>query len=528
MDRPAHAKPDSDRARSAVRLVLKEYRELLRDYLVDERRLVDWDCRDRLLSGQSIFSDLIPVVQRRNLLYGPNGKRLPHAAYELMDLNEAVRRFWLEHGPAMVAHVQEFDDELPVVVRPLLGPNVKTLAVYFDTVVIEDPFELTSSARDLDEFYGDDTEAQVLDRWTGALQDYLFTFQILCTTLDTESQYLPFVVFPRTALFPQNGDAGAHVEAERSRVDAETDRAGEILLPDLIAAIAPSESCASYAELVDFIYSAQESVIESVAGTLQSAGSAHFEELLPQTGTFGTAILSDAIRRHRLSLSRTYLLAYCAAELETTRQAMLLEQAAAGLGAVIGSTGPAVPKTVRLMKHQQQQIGHSIGASVDQIVVAALHRPEVSWLESVPLKAMVQLREAGKMEEVRAVFRTSRRRLVDASLEQFDRVAQTVVQDLSRQLDEEGCRLGRERDDYIRRFGVDALSFGTNLGFGLATALMPALSPLAVPAAILSALGGLKSAKDLIDMHFQRQHRIQGLSNRPVSVLLAVRNEHAA
>jgi hypothetical protein len=154
----------------------------------------------------------------------------------------------------------------------------------------------------------------------------------------------------------------------------------------------------------------------------------------------------------------------------------------------------------------------------EQIALRALEFPKLKWIANINYQDLVRLRELGKMEEIRALFRVNRKRLKTASVAEFHDVAIQVASDLERALIEHNRRIEELRQNSRKNMLREAAGFVVSTGLTVATVAFPALLPLSIGGGIWSVAAG-KNIWDVLKSGLASKKELDELTQRPIGIL---------
>lgn len=164
-----------------------------------------------------------------------------------------------------------------------------------------------------------------------------------------------------------------------------------------------------------------------------------------------------------------------------------------------------------------------IGKAKEETAIAhILDLPDMAWLGNVPVEHLISIREQGKMEEFRSLFRDARERLKYVNPEDVPRLAKEIRDTLESSLKEHAKYLKSNKRNELLGWATDIGGFIVAGGLAAAT---PAIPLLAIPAAIIGLGAGVGSVRDIVRRFQRSRGQKQIEENRPIGVLWKARSE---
>lgn len=160
-------------------------------------------------------------------------------------------------------------------------------------------------------------------------------------------------------------------------------------------------------------------------------------------------------------------------------------------------------------------LAHALGTTV---------KSEFSWLGNVPPAALLEIRKAGALEEIRALMSTGIRELIAARPDNFHRTGDKVFDNLHSAFRDHEVRLNELRTKKWKFAGLDVGSFFVVGGIEMAAALT-GLPLFGAAAATASRLGVIPTAKDLKAKFGQIREENKVLTSTGVGILFKHRRD---
>ena len=160
--------------------------------------------------------------------------------------------------------------------------------------------------------------------------------------------------------------------------------------------------------------------------------------------------------------------------------------------------------------------------TAEEASLLSVNSERLKWIGNLSIEELVQVRNDGLMDDMRALFRLSAATLRRASSPH--EAALEVQSRLESKFAEHQAEMARKEDAYWRRFKRSVSSLCINVSVSLISALVPIL-PVEIAAAAYSVGLGGKSGLDLIRSGIERKRELREDRRKPVALLLATRNK---
>lgn len=168
---------------------------------------------------------------------------------------------------------------------------------------------------------------------------------------------------------------------------------------------------------------------------------------------------------------------------------------------------------------QERQILKSAGLNEEEAVSYSFVHG-FKWLNSISMKDIVRIRESGGFEEIREIFRIGRRKLRNATIDDYPSIARELEQQVCNTLKEEAQSNQAILEKARKQARNSAISFGASVALGIASLSFPAVLPLSIGAAAYGAILGGSSLKDVVNEHISGKRVRKELGERPITFLL--------
>ena len=159
----------------------------------------------------------------------------------------------------------------------------------------------------------------------------------------------------------------------------------------------------------------------------------------------------------------------------------------------------------------------------EDVALQTIEAEDMHWLTNVKTEDLVRLREAGEMEEMRSLFRASRKRLKATSLDEFEEVSNEVRRNLLAAIRAHSEDLRKETGAWKRRMAWSVTGAIGTVGLAVASIALPAILPLAIASGVASTIGLGSSARQALNEFFSGEKRLDFLRRRPIGVLARAR-----
>lgn len=149
-------------------------------------------------------------------------------------------------------------------------------------------------------------------------------------------------------------------------------------------------------------------------------------------------------------------------------------------------------------------------------------KSELSWLGNVPPAALIEIRKAGALEEIRALMSVGVAELVAARPDNFFRTGDKVFENLDSALHNHEAKLRELREKKWKFAGFDIGSFLVVGGIEM-TAALTGIPLFGAAAATTSILGVTPTAKDLKERYGKLREESKALTSSGVGILFKLR-----
>lgn len=164
-------------------------------------------------------------------------------------------------------------------------------------------------------------------------------------------------------------------------------------------------------------------------------------------------------------------------------------------------------------------VSEGIGLHAETAIPRVLKLPGFSWVKQLSPDQLIRMRESGVTTLLMDAIRRHHQRLRYASIEQFEEVAQDVMEDLRREVLEFDKYVQLDKKRINRQLAHTSISFSVTVALAIASVALPPVAVITIPAALISVIIGSSSAKDILTHFIQGRRQIDALRHRPAAVL---------
>lgn len=436
----------------------------------------------------------------------------------IRDLLQEVAKFWRDHGNNLIVALQSSECQCIVWQNPDVHGSVayaKAFGVYFDTVCVRDP--LLYASRRLNEVYESHAHGSVTPNpeflANKALLDSLslLLLQPLCVC---SAEY------PVAVVFPGNG--------EFDYAPANIDDLAREFVNDCYGI-----NCRTYKETIDYF---QRNDFESLVSKAECGLMPGFREALDnrmRAVPSDSGSLEERVFNAISNSQQTY--STHGHNINNPQQALLttLSRTHAtinlllGEGASINGDIGLEPTEWPIFRWQIESNARTYSDrsffSQELASMKLITSPDLYWLRLVELDDLVRVREEGRMEELRQLFRISSKKLRTSDVDGFENACNVAKDNLLRQLDEHSKEVKastrKNRSNLFK--GVTSLTVAGAIT--IAGIAVPAAMPLSIAAGAFSLIVGTPSIRSVINEHLRGQRERDERLSRPIGVLWKVR-----
>jgi septum formation topological specificity factor MinE len=165
------------------------------------------------------------------------------------------------------------------------------------------------------------------------------------------------------------------------------------------------------------------------------------------------------------------------------------------------------------------RVSEIIGLQAETAIPRMLKLPEFRWMKQLSPDQIIRMREVGVTTLLTDAIRRHHQRLRYASVDQFEEVAQDVMEDLRREVLEFDKYVQLDKKKINRQLTRTSISFSVTIALTIASVALPPAAVITIPAALISVIIGSSSAKDVLTHFIQGRRRIDALRHRPAAVL---------
>lgn len=168
---------------------------------------------------------------------------------------------------------------------------------------------------------------------------------------------------------------------------------------------------------------------------------------------------------------------------------------------------------------ESQKTAQFAGLDAESAAARGLFFPEFSWVRAMCFEDVVRFREASGQEFLRDVFRTERKRLKFAPLEEFQATLKRIRKNLEEAVEEHEKMVRMQAQVSNREIGKAVLGFSATLALALISVMVPPCALISIPLAVWSAAVGGSSARTVINQVLTGKRQIAELRRRPIGIV---------
>lgn len=495
-----------------IRKIYQDYLDVLSSYLSNEREILkDKLFLNHLKDQLTEIEKVQKIILDRGTILDFRGNKKFFISEELKEAHQSITDFWKQNGTRLLELIKT---EYPYVKMAL--PNqtlhiMKKMAVYFDTLLIEDPFQISLANQEAEELLSNQSYEAKLNRWTLSLGDYLGSYLLVKDMLEDNLDIPIYLLCPRMSLaeswmedssfFIKKG-MDLSINHINSQLDFDFEFSHIQELATIIQTLNNAQCIDLYNKFTSIDLLNKCLHMESYPGEFYSLQNPNEENV-------------KQVLFHLLTLDANRF-----------AKSVEVELFANSIHAIRGGTEQEWITLQDSTKVQQNELNTSVGVSKEYAIAKTLLRDKIPVFDKIDYHDLVNFRRLKQMEEIRSFFRVNSMDLSLASIDDFDDVCEKIETEFKQVLRDEFEKFERDKESFKRKKMLSTISFTTSLSFGLATAIFPALAALSIPVTVASALFGAASAKDVINHHLNGKKIQQEFANRPVNVFLAKSDEH--
>jgi hypothetical protein len=174
----------------------------------------------------------------------------------------------------------------------------------------------------------------------------------------------------------------------------------------------------------------------------------------------------------------------------------------------------------RFRARRNAELLTGVGMRAEIPIQAAIMSEKMDWMAAATVDDLLQLREKGFMEQIREIYRVSRRDLQRASPEKLDEATSAVVMNVTEALKEFMNEVEQQNIRSSQTMWRSTKLFLLSGSLALASVIVPPWAALLIAA--YSSFGPGKSAVDLIKEYRDNEQLWQKLANRPIAHMLEI------
>jgi septum formation topological specificity factor MinE len=190
---------------------------------------------------------------------------------------------------------------------------------------------------------------------------------------------------------------------------------------------------------------------------------------------------------------------------------------------LVGSDPLISSETQKLYKWKLEQdamhVSESSSIHAEMAVPSVLELPGFNWVKQLSPSQLIRMRESGVTTLLKDAIKRHHQRLRYASVEQFEEIAQSVMEDLRQEVLEFDKYVQLDKKKIKRQLPCTSLSFSVTVALAIASVALPPAAVITIPAALISVIIGSSSAKDILTHFIQGRRQIDALRHRPAAVL---------
>ena len=483
-----------------LRSIYADYHRVLTSHLAAERALLaNAEVVANALYGRFDLGPLADAIVAK-----------PALGAEIQAAYRDVHAFWRARGPELIEILSNEFHGLKIAIPNQRQYQLRNLPIYFDTVLVQDAFHISQANPEYVHVCRNLPAEQRLWRWTTSLADYLGTCVLVEEIVRQDLDYPLYLVCPRPILLAESA------APDLDRVNEITgalsfEFLGEYLEPGRVTNYRDyfHELWADRSGKARRVYERlrREGIVLRLAASSRPSLSSYVDQASDPSHPFQEAVFEVV----------TIDMARFGAVVD-------LQEHATAFGAVTGSSESEWHAMLDSTRTQQRRLALSAGFSKEHAVLRTIDRGRIEMFDRISRESLVRFREHGVMEEVRSFFRTRTAQLGVATLDQYESVCDEVERDFYAVLSEESNAVKRDEQALRRKLRLSAGSFLASTALGITTAAYPSLAAVGTAAAVLSAIFGTASAREVINRHLSNQKRVRELTYRPITVFQAAMN----
>ena len=491
-----------------IKSIYKEYYSLLHSYLVKERAILrDDNFREHLLKG--IFLDmriLMDMVTSRGTFLDSNGNGQFFIGEEIQKAHVNVLQFWRLNGEEFNQILRSENNSSRVAIPNRRLKDLQNLPIYFDSVLIQDPFQIARSNPELESIrnLSLESEQKKLFKWSHSLGDYLMTYQFVSDIIEQDLDTPIHYICPRENYLYTDSITDMKNVSETVK----------LLCFENIKHVTNINAHQSYNEFVGYISNLSSENLYSILVNLDEQG--FTSKCL--SSTTGLEFLEQFDRDiHDPASCHEQFQTLLTLNMQRFLSAVDLDSHSQTYGAVRGASKCEWHALLDYTSTQQGLLSSEVGFSKEYAMMRTIENGSISMFNNLTYSDFVKLREKNAMSDIRDFFRVQSQHLSRAGISDYENVCESIASDFHLRLEEESQRISLDSNLMKRKYKLTSASFVASFSIGLSTALFPAIAVLSIPVAIASGILGGSSALDIIKLHLSQKKTKKELSNRPIS-----------
>jgi hypothetical protein len=160
-------------------------------------------------------------------------------------------------------------------------------------------------------------------------------------------------------------------------------------------------------------------------------------------------------------------------------------------------------------------------ASKHSFILQALQEENIRWLGNIPLTKIKEIREEGKLQDLRNLLGRNIETIEGVSDEEFFEVGQQVRYNIETAFKKHSREIKDLNDDYRKKYKLKTPSLIVSGALGITASVYP---PVAIAASIL----GGSSVLSIIEDYQEKREKIKELQRKPVAMLFDARKVQQA
>ena len=489
-----------------IKKIYNEYFNLLSEYLTNEREKLDADGLVELAINGSVPKEWLEqqILKRGFYLDSMSQERL-FIESELKRAHESCLMFWKKNANVFLEKIINENHNSVAITRNNIKKFEK-LPLYFDSLLIIDPFHISTANSEFDKLHQNKTKAQYLERWDRALADFLVTYYLLESILEIDLDNPVYLLCPEQKMIKSSRLKQLEKEAlELSEINMNYFR---------------HELGVEFNHMQEFtnkILHLSDTEAESYLIKLHKSGgrekikrSNTHEE---QVGAYDmVSFVPNPVKRELLALSL----------MNNTRFGRVLDvQNCANLYEVLSGTTENDWDTMHdSYKINQNHLFNAVSVNKDHLILRTIEKDSIKVLNNLSYLEMVAIREDGYLSETRDLLRQSNKSISLAQIQDFDRVVDKVEEDFNKALKEASDKIEKDKLLLVRKYNKSVASFVSSATISILTSKVPLLGQLSSVVSFGSLVVGSSSFIDVINNHVTKKKKIKEFSQRPISILM--------